>query len=79
MVISAVGFGFGIWAKGLINEVVLTILLILSVVAAVIDSTWVKLIFAVAGIGFFLLSLSNYNMSSLNIPPNRYRQVKKYR
>jgi len=25
MVISAVGFGFGLWAKGLINEVALTI------------------------------------------------------
>ena len=33
-------------------------------VAAAIDSTWVKLIFAIAGIGFLLLSLSNYDMSA---------------
>lgn len=64
IVISTVGFGLGLWSKGLINEKTLTILLILSVIAAVIDSTWVKLIFAIAGIGFLLLSLSNYDVST---------------
>lgn len=64
IVISTVGFGLGLWSKGLIDEKTLTFLLLLSVIAAAIDSTWVKLIFAIAGIGFLLLGLSNYEVST---------------
>jgi hypothetical protein len=63
IVISAVGLGLSLWSRGIMNEKSFTALLILSVIAAALDSVWVKLIFAIAGIGFLLLSLSNYEMS----------------
>lgn len=56
--------GLSLWSHGIMDEKSFTALLILAVIAAAIDSTWVKLIFAIAGIGFFLLSISNYEMSA---------------
>ncbi len=64
IVISAVGLGLSLWSRGIMNEKTFTALLVLSVIAAAIDSVWVKLIFSTAGIGFLLLSLSNYEMST---------------
>ena len=39
------------------------IFLVLVVIAAAIDSVWVKLILALFGLGYFLLDYLNYNMS----------------
>ena len=53
IVISAVGIGFRLWSKGMINAEKFVIFLVLVVIAAAIDSIWVKLILAFAGVGFF--------------------------
>jgi len=63
LVISAVGFGLRLAVKGLINPENLAIFLVLVVIAAAIDSVWVKLILACAGIAFFLLDFTNNNVS----------------
>lgn len=63
IVISAVGLGLRLWSRGMIDAEKLTIFLVLVVIAAAIDSVWVKLILACAGIGFFLLDYTDYNMT----------------
>jgi len=63
IVISAVGIGLRLWSKGMIGAEKLVISLVLVVIAAAIDSVWVKLILACAGIGYFLLDFMNYDMT----------------
>ena len=63
IVISAVSIGLRLALKGMISAEKLAIFLVLVVIAAAIDSVWVKLILACAAIGFFLLDFTNYNMS----------------
>ena len=63
IVISAVGLGLRLWSKGMIGAEKLAIFLVLVVIASAIDSVWVKLILACAGIGFFLLDFTNYDMT----------------
>jgi hypothetical protein len=60
LVISALGIGVRLWSKGLIGPEKLFWLLVLAVIAASIDSGWVKLILALAGMGFFLLEYVGY-------------------
>jgi len=62
IVISAVGLGLSLWAKGLIGVEKLTIFLVLAVIAAALRSVWVKLILAIAGLGFFLLEMTGYDI-----------------
>ena len=52
IVISAVGLGLNLWSRGMIGGEKLLVLLVLVVIAAAIDSVWVKLIFALAGVGY---------------------------
>lgn len=63
IVISAVGLGLRLWSKGMIGAEKLAIFLVLVVIASAIDSVWVKLILACAGIGFFLLDFTNYDLT----------------
>lgn len=63
IVISAVGLGLRLWSKGMIGAEKLAIFLVLVVIAAALDSVWVKLILACAGVGYFLLDFTNYNMT----------------
>jgi hypothetical protein len=63
IVISAVGIGLRLWSKGMIGAEKLVIFLVLVVIAAAIDSVWVKLILAFAGVGYFLLDFTSYNMT----------------
>ena len=63
IVISAVGIGLRLWSKGMIGAEKLAIFLVLIVIAAAIDSVWVKLILACAGVGYFLLDFTNYDMT----------------
>jgi len=49
--------------KGLIDVEKLAIFLVIVIIAVVIDSIWFKLIFAFAGIAFFLLNFTNYDLS----------------
>ena len=63
IVISAIGLGLRLLSKGMIDAEKLAIFLVLVVIAAAIDSVWVKLILACSGIGFFLLEFTNYNMT----------------
>ena len=65
IVISAVGFGLRLWSKGMIDAEKLAIFLVLVVIASVIDSVWVKLILALAGIGFFLIDYLNYDLTKV--------------
>lgn len=62
VVISAVGLGLSLWSQGIMDDKSFTVLLILSVIAAAIDSTWARLIFAIASLGFILLIISGYNI-----------------
>lgn len=63
LVVSAVGVGLRLLTKGLIGVEKLAIFLVLVVIAAAIDSVWVKLILAFASICFFLLDYTNYNLT----------------
>ncbi len=62
MVVSALGVGLRLWTKGLLSAEKLMIFMILVVIAAAIDSGWIKFVLAIAGIGFFLLDYTNYDV-----------------
>ena len=63
IVISALGIGLRLLMKGMINGEKLVIFLVLVVIAAAIDSVWIKLILALSGLGFFLLEFTGYQLS----------------
>ncbi len=63
LVISALGLSLRLWAKGLMSPEKMVIFLLLAVVAAALDSGWVKLIIALFGLGYFLLDFVNYDMN----------------
>lgn len=60
--ISALGIGLRLLTKGLISVERLVILLILVVVAAVIDSPWIRALLALFGLGFFVLDYVDYDL-----------------
>lgn len=61
IVISALGIGLRLVMKGLMSPQKLVLFLIVAVIAAVIDSPWVKAIIAVFGLGFFVLDYVDYD------------------
>lgn len=63
LVISAVAIALRLWSKGLMNAEKAGIFLVLVVIAAAIDSVWVKLILALFGLGYFLLDYLNYDLT----------------
>lgn len=63
LVISALGLSLRLCAKGLMSPEKIVIFLLLAVVAAALDSGWVKLIIALFGLGYFLLDFVDYDMS----------------
>jgi len=63
LVISAVGIVLRLWSKGLMDAEKAAIFLVLVVIAAAIDSVWVKLILALFGVGYFLLDYLNYDIN----------------
>lgn len=63
IVISAVGIGLRLLLKGFISPEKLAIFLVLVVIAVAIDSLWIKIILACAGLGYFLLEFTNFKMS----------------
>jgi hypothetical protein len=63
IVISAIGLGLSLAFKGIIGPKTFVLFIILAVIAAVIDSVWVKLILACAGIVFLLLTATNFNIA----------------
>lgn len=67
LVISAFALGLRLWTKGLIDPERLAVFMVLVVIAAAIDSVWVKLILALATFVFFLLDYTNYEMDQFRI------------
>jgi hypothetical protein len=63
IVISTFGIGLKLLLKGLIDFEKFVILLVLSIVIASINNTWISLILALAGLGFFLFEYSGYDFS----------------
>jgi hypothetical protein len=63
IVIGALGVGLRLLVKGLIDAEKLAIFLVFVIIAAAINSVWVKLILACAGIAFFLLDFTDYDLS----------------
>lgn len=61
IVISALGIGLRLVMKGFMSPQKLVIFLIIVVIAAVIDSAWVKAILAIFALGFFVLDYVDYD------------------
>jgi hypothetical protein len=61
IVISALGIGLRLVMKGFMTTQKLVIFLIIIVIAAVIDSVWVKAIIAIFALGFFVLDYVDYD------------------
>jgi hypothetical protein len=66
IVISAVGLGLALLIKNLITPKTFVVLLVLAVIAAVINSSWVKLFFALAAIAFTLLIYYDFDISKFS-------------
>lgn len=61
IVISALGMGLRLVTKGLISPEKLAVFLVVVVIAAVIDSVWIKGIIALFALGFFVLDYVDYD------------------
>lgn len=61
IVISALAIGLRLLTKGLITPERLIFFLIAVVIAAVIDSVWVKAILAIFALGFFVFDFVDYD------------------
>jgi len=61
LVISAFSLGLKLYLDGFLSVEKFAIFMILAIIASTIDSIIVKVILALAGIGFYLLQKSDYN------------------
>jgi hypothetical protein len=61
IVISALGIGLRLVMKGFMSPQKLVLFLVVVVIAAAIDSAWVKGIIAIFGLGFFVLDYVDYD------------------
>jgi len=61
IVISALSIGLRLVTKAFMSPQKLVVFLVVVVIAAVIDSAWVKGIIAIFGLGFFVLDYLDYD------------------
>jgi uncharacterized membrane protein YGL010W len=67
LVISAVAIGLRLVMKGVMTPQTVVVFFVVAVIAAVIDSAWVKAILAIFGLGWFVLDIVNYDTRAFSV------------
>lgn len=62
LVISAVSIALRLYLKGMLDAQKAAIFLLIVVIAAAIDSVWIKLILALFGLGYFVFEYLDYDL-----------------